>query len=242
MLLLQFPYSHFCEKARWALDYKHQPYITKNLVPLLHLFTTRRVAPTGQVPILLHAGEVIQGSDQIIDWLDVRVPDRPLTPAAPDAARTAREWEHFAGQEIGVHLRRWFYGHTLADRQRALGFLHQGASPWQKATLSLGFPLIRAAMRRAMAITPQKAQASGERLLRALDRLDAALAHGDYLAGDGFSRADLAVAALLAPLVAVGRSEDALARAMPEAVLAWRARESARPCFDWVRTQYRRHR
>jgi glutathione S-transferase len=34
--LYQFQFSHFCEKARWALDYKDLPYTCKNLLPGLH--------------------------------------------------------------------------------------------------------------------------------------------------------------------------------------------------------------
>jgi glutathione S-transferase len=242
MKLLQFPYSHFCEKARWALDYKRQPFETQNLLPVLHIAAARRHAPTTKLPILLHDDAVIQGSDRIIDWLDARIPENPLTPAAKADALLAREWETFAGDEIGVHLRRWSYGYLLDDRRCTLGVWCRGATPTQRALLTLGFPLLRAAMRKALAVTPQKAAASGDRLRRALDRVDGALAAGPWLAGEQFSRADLSVAALLSPLVAVGRSDDELAKAMPEAFVIWRAKEADRPCFEWVRTQYRERR
>jgi glutathione S-transferase len=31
--LYQFQFSHYCEKARWALDYKGLAYAPKNLLP-----------------------------------------------------------------------------------------------------------------------------------------------------------------------------------------------------------------
>jgi glutathione S-transferase len=240
--LLQFPYSHFCEKARWALDYKHQPYTVQNLLPICHLFTARRLAPHRQLPILLIGDAVIQGSDRIIDWLDTHIAAYPLTPADQALARQAREWEQFAAQEIGIQLRRWFYAHILGDRRRLLHFLSQDATPAQRLALRCGMPLLRVAMRKAMAITPHNTQKSADRLCRALDRLDAAIAGSFYLTGDAFSRADLSTAALLSPLVAIGSSDEELTERLPAAVYAWRAREADRPAFRWVREQYRLHR
>ena len=64
--LYQFPISHFCEKARWALDYKGVPFQPHNLLPGLHMNTARRLASNTSVPILDHDGTVVQGSAAII--------------------------------------------------------------------------------------------------------------------------------------------------------------------------------
>jgi glutathione S-transferase len=32
----QFYFSHYCEKARWALDYRGASYKSRNLIPRLH--------------------------------------------------------------------------------------------------------------------------------------------------------------------------------------------------------------
>ena len=50
LVLYQFPISHFCEKARWALDYKGLDYTTKNLLPGLHVKTTKKLAARSSVP------------------------------------------------------------------------------------------------------------------------------------------------------------------------------------------------
>ena len=44
--LLQFPYSHFNEKARWALDHKRVPHQRRNLLPGPHAVQLKRL--TGQ--------------------------------------------------------------------------------------------------------------------------------------------------------------------------------------------------
>lgn len=37
LTLYQFPISHYCEKIRWALDFKQLKYNTVNLLPALHI-------------------------------------------------------------------------------------------------------------------------------------------------------------------------------------------------------------
>ena len=48
--LYQFSFSHFCEKARWAIDYKEETYTIKNLLPGPHLNVTKKLAPKTCVP------------------------------------------------------------------------------------------------------------------------------------------------------------------------------------------------
>ena len=79
-LLYQFALSHYCEKARWALDIKGVPYQLINLIPGPHLFTTKKLAKQSSVPILSHQGKIIQDSTNIIDYLDEKFPSKPLNP------------------------------------------------------------------------------------------------------------------------------------------------------------------
>lgn len=74
--LYQFPISHFCEKARWVLDYKGLAYQSKNLLPGFHIKSVKKVAAKSSVPILLIDGEAIQGSPEIIDYPDQHRSDR----------------------------------------------------------------------------------------------------------------------------------------------------------------------
>ncbi len=46
----QFPFSHFCEKARWALDYKGVAYRTVNYLPVFHFIPVRTIAPQVERP------------------------------------------------------------------------------------------------------------------------------------------------------------------------------------------------
>ena len=84
MKLLEFPHSHYCEKARWALDYKGIPFERVALLPGFHMRTVRRYAPKTSVPVMLSDSDVVQGSSEIIDYLDEHFPEPQLTPQAPE--------------------------------------------------------------------------------------------------------------------------------------------------------------
>ena len=124
------------------------------------------LAPRSSVPILKADDAVIQGSTQIIDYLEQTFPDRSLTPPDPQDANSALQWETYLDEEIGVTLRLWFYYYTLPDRHRALRFLCQDA-PWlQRSLFALSFTTIRRAMTKMMNISAETASGAEQRFLR----------------------------------------------------------------------------
>ena len=62
MTLYQFQFSHFCEKARWALDFKGLPYACKNLITGPHRKVASNLAPRSCLPILVDGGVVVYDS------------------------------------------------------------------------------------------------------------------------------------------------------------------------------------
>ncbi|VAW80072.1 hypothetical protein MNBD_GAMMA15-1204 [hydrothermal vent metagenome] len=52
MTLYQFPISHYCEKIRWALDYKGLPYTTINPLPGSHIAGENSVADLAAAALL----------------------------------------------------------------------------------------------------------------------------------------------------------------------------------------------
>jgi glutathione S-transferase len=240
--LYQFEFSHFCEKARWALDYKGLPHVRKNLLPGLHARLARRLAPNSSLPILVDSGTVIQDSAAIITFLDKRYPDRPLTPRDAQEAEEVLAWEQYLDEEIGVQVRRWFYYHALPDRDCALRFLLDGARWYGRPLFALIYPKVRAAMTALMDIHAVSARQSEERLLAALDKLDDAVKERKFLVGDQFSRADLTACSLLRRHCGADKARAEMAAAVPAAVLALRDAHKARPFATWVRETYRSHR
>jgi glutathione S-transferase len=240
--LYQFEFSHFCEKARWALDYKGLAYAPKNLLPGLHTSVARKLAPSSGLPILVDDATVVQDSTSIITYLDERYPDRPLTPCDARQAKEALAWEEYLDDEIGVPVRLWFYYHALPDRDCALRFLLDGAPWYGRPLFALIYPKVRVAMTALMNIHAESAQQSEQRLVAALDKLDDALRERRFLVGDQFSRADLTACALLRRHCAVDKANEKIAPAAPAAVLGLRDVHKARPFVSWVRETYRSHR
>ncbi|MGK4455608.1 glutathione S-transferase N-terminal domain-containing protein, partial [Klebsiella pneumoniae] len=64
------PPSHYCERARWALDLQRIVYDEERLAPGTHLLRVKRLgaAATSLPLLLLEDGSLCQGSDRILDW------------------------------------------------------------------------------------------------------------------------------------------------------------------------------
>jgi glutathione S-transferase len=240
--LYQFKFSHYCEKACWALDYKRLPYTTRDLLPGPHMRVARKLAPRTHLPILVDDGQVVQDSTSIITYLDDKFPERRLTLQDSQLAREVLEWEEYLDEELGVPLRLWFYYHTLPDRNRALKFLLEGAPWYGQPLFALIYPRVRAAMQKMMNIHSESAQQSKQLFLLALDKLDSVLKERPFLVGDTFTRADLTACALLSPYCVPGKSDEQVSMALPEQVCALRDQHKSRPFFNWVHNIYREYR
>lgn len=60
-ILYEFPHSHFCEVARWALAYKGVSYPSEYLLPGFHILKIKRIAKESSVPVLVDRSQVVQG-------------------------------------------------------------------------------------------------------------------------------------------------------------------------------------
>lgn len=201
LTLYQFAISHYCEKVRWALDYKGLDYSTVNLLPGQHIRFIKRIAPDSSVPVLEHNGNYIQNSSNIISYLDEHFPDKPLTPSQPDIKQQAHDWEQYLDDQIGDHIRRYCY-HFLLDHPAVLWPILTHNIPWHRKLLfRFMYPQVRKVMRKFMVINNRTTAISLKKLERAIDRISDHLQQNRFLAGDSFSRADLAAASLLAPFI-----------------------------------------
>ena len=199
--LYQFPISHFSEKVRWALTYKKIDYQTVNLIPGLHVKKLLKLAGRSSVPVLVDNGAVIRNSSDIISYLDNTYQDNLLTPRNSELNKQALEWEAFADKEIGIPVRCICYHTLLESPEIVIKFFSQDGPWYGPLFLKLAFPKLKQKMRQLMGINEETAAKSKVQLAAAFDKLNNQLSSGRFLVGDQFTRADLAVAALLAPLI-----------------------------------------
>jgi glutathione S-transferase len=241
--LYQFTFSHYCEKARWALDYKGIPYTPCNLLPGLHIKPAKKLATKSDLPIIVDGGAVVQDSTEIINYLDRKFRGCALTPGDPAQAKEALDWEEYLDEEIGVSLMLWFYFHHLRDRKRALNYFVQGGPWYGRPLFSIIFPRVRDRMMKFMKIDADTGRRSEERLLRAFDRLDDSLRNRRFLVGDQFSRADLtACALLLIHHLRPGESDARVSNVFAAPVRQLRESHKSRRYFVWANEIYREYR
>ena len=82
--LVTIPASHYCDKARWALDRAGLAYIEDGHMPILHWRAARRHKGTRTVPILVHDQGIAADSTDILHVIDAHVAaDQQLFPAEP---------------------------------------------------------------------------------------------------------------------------------------------------------------
>ncbi|AXS83437.1 MULTISPECIES: glutathione S-transferase family protein [Marinobacter] len=199
--LYQFAISHYCEKIRWALDFKGLNYETVNLLPGQHIKTVRTLTgKASSVPVLDHDGQIVQGSARILDYLDETFPERSLTPDDPELRKQALAWEHRLDEEAGPAIRCYSYHHFLQRPKIVVPMLAAGTPFYNRILLSLTFSRVDEVMRQWMKINEKTAGKSRQVMEGLLNELAGIYSQQAFLVGDRFSRADLTAAALFAPL------------------------------------------
>ncbi len=93
-----------------------------------------------------------------------------------------------------------------------------------------------------MKVYPAEAGAARDRTIAAMDRIARELQPSGYLAGDGFTVADLTGAAMLWPLVLPKQFPYKLPAAMPPPMALERAHLAEHPALKWAAGIYAKHR
>ena len=84
--LVTIPISHYCEKARWALERAGMPYREEPHVQGIHSVASWLAGGKGTVPVLVTPDGVIGESEEIVTWVDAGLPaEQRLFPQDPDA-------------------------------------------------------------------------------------------------------------------------------------------------------------
>ena len=231
-ILHAFPFSNFCEKARWALDCSGVDYEDRVYWPGLHAKKITALSGQTAVPVLEVGDRIIVGSAAILDWIEE---DRTPGWTVSDDARA---WEDRLDAVGGV-LRAALFADLLQHPPSMARLLLAGATGPMAWAYCNGVMRMAAPRFRRMLAAAYPDPAAPERISRAmLEEIDAAKAANGYIVGDSFTRADLTAAALFfpvafpdgAPAAALGRSDPAYA--------SWRKRWDGE--CDWLREAYQR--
>jgi glutathione S-transferase len=196
--LITIAFSHYCEKARWALERAGVPFDEDIHLPGFHYRAVKRAGGDKTVPVLVSDGQTVRDSTDIVAWADTHRPGSliPVT-AAGDALQLEDELDN----HFGPATRRWAYYHLLPNRA-ADPYVVKGAPKWQATAFKVTRPIVVAMLRRGLKIDDAGVARSRDKIEQTFARIDALLADGRrYLTGDRFTVADLTFAALAAPIL-----------------------------------------
>jgi glutathione S-transferase len=201
--LITFAVSHYCEKARWALERLSIPFIEEPHVPGFHwLFTL----PTGgkSVPVLLTEASTITDSKDILLYLDALAPTtHKLYPADTKLRREVENLENLFDTVLGVSVRRWCYFYLLNNHKLMRSLWCEGVPPVENILFPIVFPQMRSLVRKSYNITADSATSSLNQIRRLFEKVNKLLELDgrSYLVGNCFSAADLTFACLVAPIL-----------------------------------------
>lgn len=236
--LYTFTISHFSEKARWALDWNGVAYEEKRLVPGAHFASVRRKAKGTSVPVLEHDGTVVQGSSDILDYLEQKLEAKKL---ATSAAR-AREVEALADRAFGLGTQRIFYDVLLNHRDAVVDLWSQGGPFWARPFYTLSWRFLSPAVRKMYKSFPKPVEEARDLFMKTFDETDRMLEGKPYLFGDRPTRVDVTVAALLAPTCQPQEHILRWPSITPPPLDDYLRQLEGRPTFDFVLRMYREHR
>jgi glutathione S-transferase len=201
--LITIPISHYCEKARWALERAGIGYREERHVQGVHRLAARRAGGGLTVPVLVTPEGAIGESAEILLWVDERTP-REQRLFGADRAMRLQEAE-ICGRlddRLGPHGRRLMYVHMLAQRELSLNFNNEGVAGWEDRLMRLGWPLAGRMIGRVLDIRPGIEVQDEAIVWQELDFVAERLSDGrPYLSGERFGAADLTFAALSAAVV-----------------------------------------
>jgi len=242
-ILYVFLISHYCEKARWALDYCGVDYQVKLLSPLVHAKTVKQAgAHSSGLPVLKTPDGVIQGSADIVAWASAQAIDNGkegllITPES-------LEIEKRLDDVLGIHVRRWFFSESMIDCPEIVKpVFSSGASFFGRMTLSLAWGKVVETMIKRMDLGADQEIESRTIVEYELTWLDSMLEDGrDFLIGDSLSNADIAAASLVAPMFGPPKHPASDILRLPPRVSDFVEQLRPRPFAKWFLKQYQENR
>ncbi len=241
--LITIGISHYCEVARWALQYAGVDFREERHLQGFHRRVLRPMNAR-TVPVLVLPDRVLTETYDILQFAHTWAVGR----GRHGLLETPKEQE--STREIlanfGPPVRLFFYHYAFQlPKSEILPTNNRGAPWWQRVVFRLSYDKVESIMRQYYAIDDASAAEAIERCRATLDDVAARLSDGRrYLCGHRFSAADLSFAAMAAPLAAPPEHpmqlppSEAWSAPMRDAL----ARFDEHPALEFVRRLYREHR
>jgi glutathione S-transferase len=247
-VLYIFAISHYCEKARWALDHFGIAYKLQHIMPGMNRKIAKKFgSKAGSLPFLQIGDKLVTGSSGIIDWGEGNRAAGRNSLQGQNANQNEGEiaaLEKRLDDILGVHIRRFYYSDALLTDPASVRPIFSNDLPFfHKMGMILGWRKIVPVMIKLMDLGPEQGKQSRDIIAEELDWLDGLLSDGRaYLTGDSFTRADLTAASLLAPLISPPQHPTYSALKIPPGIEAVIDKWRSRPVMQWSARMYAQHR
>jgi glutathione S-transferase len=218
-------FSHYNEKARWALDRFGVPYDERRYMPGFHMAGVLRLAPRHGVgkqdkvssplstPVLVtDRGVCLRDSSDIVRYVSDRYAKRGVDDLFPEPE--VDELEGRFSFQLGPHTRRFVYFH-LFSRPETIGRMAEwNVGPSQARLYKRLSPLVQRFITSRLRVTPEESARSLAKTRALVSEMSERIEGRRYLVGDRFTAADLTFAAMLAPVL-VPSSTDGYGAVLP---------------------------
>ena len=194
------------EIARWVLDrndilYRDEPHAP----PFCASVVNRLTGATGpsNCPALIRTDALLYTTDSIVEYLDQRsTPSKRLLPADAGKRKEVLALYNLFTGELEERVMQYVYAQLLPSPDLARTLFTQRIPALEKWKYRMNYTAIRKKLMRDPALSDNLPQDALPRIKDIFQRVDSILRDGrKYLAGNTLTLADLAFAAIAAPLV-----------------------------------------
>ena len=243
MELHQFEFSHFNEKARWALDYKGISHTRNSYLPGPHIPAIKKITGQTQTPVLQIEGDFTPGSAEIIARLEQLHPTPSLYPANDDDLTRALALQTELDEQLGPAARTVIFSGLINEPDYLVSMFGKSKGLLKRTLYRATYPMAKRLMAQGNGVDNQANIDHSFASVQAwLDRIQGELGENDYLVANQFSVADLTAASLLAPIANVSHPDMARPKPIPSSVQQIIDGFIEHPTIQWVQTIYERHR
>ncbi len=213
MLLVTIPFSHYNERARWALQHHGFSAHERRYLPMFHMYGVWRVTSASDrrsdrassgysTPVLVCPDRtVLADSGEIVRWADAQA-STPETTLYPEPHRQQIEaFEAELHDTLGPDTRLLVYWFMLRNDAMFGALVRGNVAWWQRVGFWCLRPLAKAGLRRRMDLSESSYRAARQRVSNYVAQLGERLDGGRYLFGDRFTAADLTAATMFSPLL-----------------------------------------
>lgn len=202
--LITIGISHYCEKARWALDRAAIKYREDAHLPVFQRWSARRAAKVKQVPIFVpDDGPPITDSTDIMAWADTALTTAErLFPDEAALGAEVRELTAHLDATLAPATRVAVFGYILPELGKHISSSAAGEPAYERVLLRMAVPIARRLIRTLYTITPATIERSVAETDASFAEVGDLLADGRrFLTGDRFTAADLTFAAVAGPVI-----------------------------------------